>query len=514
MKFIKRCLCLFLALLLLTACGTHAPTWQEQYDLGARCLSDGNYEEAIIAFNAAIEIDPERTEAYVSLAEAYVSAGDDEKAIETLLQGYDATDDQSLRQRAEDVAAEAAAARQAEKTNKAYEAYLNLLLEHKERVVDYTWQYGLDTSGVKAAAPVALVDICGDETPELLFVETSWGMAQYLGTEGYHFATLSIYTWEESGPCLLYSRVLDEATIRFRFYYGLFRAAGESNLWLTQNFYAETTSETIHTRFGLDGNGTELVPVEEYVSGYEMEMTTGEDIYTWTHNGVEIAETEYRQAIAELEGTGATWILENSVHFAGGEEHTCVSMGFQDAIHYLAETVGEDAESLLRQAALEESQLREIVERRGTIGIWEYADYDGDGLKEAFALIAGGYGKPDDYIQAIYYVDPFGALTELNSPRGMAYYEDDAHVRTCGGKGFFWSDYGGYGSGWSSFVFGVRDGAPYELDVSGQIQGFYQDEKSFYTTENDFSEGYHTYPEVELIYDSNTQQFVKGKQRN
>ena len=34
------------------------PTWQEQYELGVRYLSEGNYEEAIIAFTAAIEIEP------------------------------------------------------------------------------------------------------------------------------------------------------------------------------------------------------------------------------------------------------------------------------------------------------------------------------------------------------------------------------------------------------------------------------------------------------------------------
>lgn len=41
----------------ISACA-HAPTWQEQYDRGVRYLSKGNYEEAIIAFTAAIEIDP------------------------------------------------------------------------------------------------------------------------------------------------------------------------------------------------------------------------------------------------------------------------------------------------------------------------------------------------------------------------------------------------------------------------------------------------------------------------
>ena len=37
--------------------------WQEQYDLGVRYLSDGNYEDAIIAFTAAIEIDPKKPQA-------------------------------------------------------------------------------------------------------------------------------------------------------------------------------------------------------------------------------------------------------------------------------------------------------------------------------------------------------------------------------------------------------------------------------------------------------------------
>lgn len=47
-----------LVMLSLTACGGKAPLWQEQYDLGMRYLSEGNYEEAILAFAAAIEIDP------------------------------------------------------------------------------------------------------------------------------------------------------------------------------------------------------------------------------------------------------------------------------------------------------------------------------------------------------------------------------------------------------------------------------------------------------------------------
>ena len=49
-----------------------ALTWQEQYDLGVRYLSEGNYQAAIIAFAAAIEIDPKRPEAFVGRGDAYV----------------------------------------------------------------------------------------------------------------------------------------------------------------------------------------------------------------------------------------------------------------------------------------------------------------------------------------------------------------------------------------------------------------------------------------------------------
>lgn len=44
--------------------------------MGMRYLTDGNYEEAIIAFTAAIEIDPKRAEAYVGRGDAYANYSD------------------------------------------------------------------------------------------------------------------------------------------------------------------------------------------------------------------------------------------------------------------------------------------------------------------------------------------------------------------------------------------------------------------------------------------------------
>ena len=68
---------------LLTACGINPPStlsdgWQDQYDLGIRYLSDGNYQEAIIAFSTAIEIDPQNPTAYLGRADAYIASGETE----------------------------------------------------------------------------------------------------------------------------------------------------------------------------------------------------------------------------------------------------------------------------------------------------------------------------------------------------------------------------------------------------------------------------------------------------
>lgn len=88
-KYINVIVCLCL-LLILTACQKQ-PTWQEQYDLGMRYLTESNYEEAILAFTAAIEIDPNQPDAYVYLIQTYLATGDVEKAEATRLQGYEAT---------------------------------------------------------------------------------------------------------------------------------------------------------------------------------------------------------------------------------------------------------------------------------------------------------------------------------------------------------------------------------------------------------------------------------------
>lgn len=72
-----RVLACLLALLLcaglLGGCSAQA-RWQEQYDLGMRYLNEGKYEEAILAFEAAIKIDPKNPAAYLGAGDAHLAA--------------------------------------------------------------------------------------------------------------------------------------------------------------------------------------------------------------------------------------------------------------------------------------------------------------------------------------------------------------------------------------------------------------------------------------------------------
>lgn len=81
---------------LISCAQSTAIQWKEQYDLGVRYLSEGNYEEAIIAFTTAIEIDPKCVETYESLANTYISAGEVDAALAILEKGYKITQDASL----------------------------------------------------------------------------------------------------------------------------------------------------------------------------------------------------------------------------------------------------------------------------------------------------------------------------------------------------------------------------------------------------------------------------------
>ena len=84
----KKAICLILAVILLCACGG-AVSWQEQYDLGMRYLNEQNYDEAVLAFTAAIKIDPNQEDLYLALADVYMLQQNYSEAINILEKGQE-----------------------------------------------------------------------------------------------------------------------------------------------------------------------------------------------------------------------------------------------------------------------------------------------------------------------------------------------------------------------------------------------------------------------------------------
>lgn len=80
--------------------------------MAQRYLDELQYEQAIAEYEAAISIDPKNKDAYLGLAEVYVTMGDIEKALEVLEEGYEKTESVRIAARQEELAEELAQRRE------------------------------------------------------------------------------------------------------------------------------------------------------------------------------------------------------------------------------------------------------------------------------------------------------------------------------------------------------------------------------------------------------------------
>ena len=87
MTWIKFWILTVLVVVNICACGSQA-RWQRQYDLGMQYLTNGDYEEAIVAFSAAIEIEPNQALAYVGRGGAYIGSGETDVNLTAAMEDY------------------------------------------------------------------------------------------------------------------------------------------------------------------------------------------------------------------------------------------------------------------------------------------------------------------------------------------------------------------------------------------------------------------------------------------
>lgn len=93
---------IIIAIILIAAGGANAAA-KEQISLGDKYMKSEEYDEAIIAFNKAIEIDPNNSDAYIRLADAYKAVGNNYEAVKTLERGYERTRSGDIKSRLDEL---------------------------------------------------------------------------------------------------------------------------------------------------------------------------------------------------------------------------------------------------------------------------------------------------------------------------------------------------------------------------------------------------------------------------
>lgn len=179
-------------------------------------------------------------------------------------------------------------------------------------------------------------------------------------------------------------------------------------------------------------------------------------------------------------------------------------------------TVQDYEKSIVIQLQNHEEKLKDVIASKGTICTWEYADYDGNGTKEAFAIV-GTKSMPNYYvcsdIAGIYFISTNGEVTQLNATNPNLKMCMIERCTEYAGKKFFSCNTTAGGSSSETYLFGVKNGKCYELEISGTIVDFYSRDGICYATKGEFlPEGGHVWTEYALSYNEETQEFSMNDQ--
>lgn len=211
-----------------------------------------------------------------------------------------------------------------------FEAYLGLLESRKQLILD---------SGKLSGAPeraVAIADVCGDQTPELIFAaanedsyfrNTSNGPLVPMRTD------LFIYTFDNGELWQIYNCGYDFMAASGS-HTRLFQSGVGKELWIASG-YGDTYWDETYKRLSYDPDKKDLSELEIFHSrGYYQE-----DRYDAKHDEQTISEHEYTAAIKELEKDATSWIISsrNSTYWEQytNDQHDYIAMTYDEAVAYL-----------------------------------------------------------------------------------------------------------------------------------------------------------------------------------
>ena len=339
--------------------------WQEQYDLGEQYLLEMDYEQAIVAFTAAIEIDPEETAAYLGRAEAYIGEDIEEASDESLqaaLDDYDSVveleperteaylgeadiyvvmddydsardiledglehnpDDEELLERLDEIE------EQIEERNlfNRYQAYYEKLMELQELYgkAGLYFDSNADLYYRSGLFFAKLIDFDGDGAEELV---TAVFDADILEETGYYSNSYLIQVWSCADEDEEVQEVYQQGYYKLYLGAGCYIACSDAVSYMVDGYdeywSGDVPNESFYTyadgafyaakMFGSDGSDLtdtltvdgEAVSDEEWNEAYDewyADITAELKYYFWWYNGFEVTEYETASAPDELVNT-------------------------------------------------------------------------------------------------------------------------------------------------------------------------------------------------------------------
>ncbi|MCM1508009.1 MAG: leucine-rich repeat protein [Ruminococcus flavefaciens] len=325
-----------------------------------------------------------------------------------------------------------------------------------------------------------LYDINGDGIPELII---SYGKS--------HVDCCEIYAYNGSDFTMLSANFYGSEINKFGKYGEIYAINGKNQ------FEAYDISEGREEISFFTMNGNKLTTDVAFSNNVG---EVGEDKAYFYVNKKKVSLEDYNKAYAPYKNYNVTG---DSVTPLGRKYK------FEDYISVL-----DKYNNSIVSGKLSESELKSKSEKYGNVSAWQYHDYDNNGTSEAFALIT-----EETQIKYLLFIDSDGNVTEMPKPKNkgdfLNYVNGTEQYTIADDKqGFFSADMTGSASAFT-LLYSVKNNVPYELDISGNINGlFKKSEKGVFSAfiHDDGRVGSgNTY---ELIYNSTNKQFEIGKRIN
>ena len=232
---------------------------------------------------------------------------------------------------------ETTAAKDTSQENAIYSAYLSFLEQKEKDILAYTWQrYGEDKDGAPISLEtkgIAIQDVYGDSTPELLLMEGS-----HYEQDGKAIrADLHIYTYEKGKMVEVATRENLDYQVGGGALYKIFLTKKDKRLYLVQTDYDAENTENL---FLLPSSGN--LPLSfDLQASYTYDPEIGGDANAdkparddekFTLYDKTIDKKSYFSFLNRIQERDPLYLITN---YGEGVEKDSIAMRYQDAVTYL-----------------------------------------------------------------------------------------------------------------------------------------------------------------------------------